>query len=79
MRRLPFAVLAGDSDIQLGAAGRRALRRWLELGGTLWVDNAGSRDVSKRFDSAIRRELSDVFPDLELERISPEHVIYRSF
>ena len=79
MRRLPFAVLAGDSDVQFGATGRRSLRRWLELGGTLWVDNAGSRDVSQRFDGAIRRELSDVFPDLQLERISPEHVIYRSF
>ena len=41
-----------------------------ELGGTLWIDNTGAREVSKRFDESVRRELKAAFPDATLERIS---------
>ena len=79
MRRHPFAILAGDDTVSFGDKGQQHLRRWLELGGTLWIDNTGAREVSKRFDESVRRELKAAFPDATLERISPEHVLYRSF
>lgn len=75
----PFAILAGDRDFALREGEQAALRRWLELGGLLFIDNAGQTEPSESFDRAVRRELERLFPKEPLTRISPEHVLYRSF
>ncbi|MCB9727643.1 MAG: DUF4159 domain-containing protein [Deltaproteobacteria bacterium] len=75
----PFAFLAGDRDFALRDGEQEALRRWLELGGLLFIDNAGQAEPSEAFDRAVRRELARLFPKEPLSRISPEHVLYRSF
>ncbi|MGM0578137.1 MAG: DUF4159 domain-containing protein [Myxococcota bacterium] len=75
----PFAILAGDDDFTLGEGERETLRRWLELGGFLVIDNAGRPEPSKAFDRAVRREMEHFFPRTPLQRISPGHVLYRSF
>ena len=75
----PFAILRGTGDFSWSPSERRYLKRWLELGGFLFVDNAGKTASSKAFDKAVRRELKALFPTRRPERVSPEHVIFRSF
>lgn len=74
-----FAILAGDEGFSFTDAERAALKRWLGLGGQLLIDNAGRTEASRSFDAAARRELELMFPRDELARVSPDHVIYRSF
>jgi hypothetical protein len=75
----PFAFLSGDRDFALREGEQTALRRWLELGGLLFIDNVGQPEPSEAFDRAVRREIGRLFPKEPLTRISPEHVLFRSF
>ncbi|MGB0590508.1 MAG: DUF4159 domain-containing protein [Myxococcota bacterium] len=75
----PMAILTGAGAVRFSAAEREALRRWLELGGLLWIDNAGQSEASAAFDTSVRRELAAILPGSSFARISPEHVLYRSF
>ncbi len=79
MTRHPMAVLTGRGEVRFSLSERDALRRWLEMGGFLWLDNAGNSEASQAFDRSVRRELSIILGGREFERISPEHVLYRSF
>lgn len=74
-----FAFMAGDRPFTLTPDERTRLERWLGLGGFLVFDNAGRTAPDAGFDQSVRRELAAMFPDSPLERISPEHVIYRTF
>lgn len=79
MARHPMAILTGSGEVRFSAAEREALRPWLELGGFLLIDNAGQSDASEVFERSIRREFAILFPEEEFRRVSPEHVLYRSF
>ncbi len=79
MAELPMALLAGDGAFHFGEAERAALKRWLELGGLLLADNNGAGAPSEDFDRSLRRELELMFPRTPLEKVSPEHVLFRSF
>ncbi|TNF37363.1 MAG: DUF4159 domain-containing protein [Deltaproteobacteria bacterium] len=74
-----FAILAGDEAFSFTDEEREALKRWLGLGGFLLVDNTGQTAPSPGFDKSIRRELQKMFPQTPLTRVSPDHVLYRSF
>jgi hypothetical protein len=74
-----LAILAGSSSFSLSPAERDALSRWISLGGFLWVDNGGPDVHSASFDRSVRRELGAMFPGRDLERVSADHVLYRSF
>ena len=74
-----FAVLAGDRAFTLTPEERSRLERWLGLGGFLVFDNAGRTAPDMGFDRSVRAELNAMFPDQPIERVSPEHVIYRTF
>ena len=74
-----FAVLAGDGPFAFDAATRQRLERWMGLGGFLVFDNTGRTAPDAGFDQSVRTELGKIFPDAPLERISPEHVLYRTF
>jgi hypothetical protein len=76
---LPFAVLCGDQEFSFTEAQRLSLKRWLELGGFLLVDNSGHNRLATGFDHAVRLELKKLFPREQFERVSPNHVIFRSF
>jgi hypothetical protein len=58
---------------------RLRIERWLGLGGLMVFDNAGVTGPDADFDASIRRELKAIFPQAPIERVSPEHVIFRSF
>lgn len=74
-----FAALIGDGPFELTDPDRQRLSRWLGLGGFLVFDNAGRTAPDKGFDRSVRAELKKLLPEATLERVSPEHVIYRSF
>ncbi len=56
----------------------RNLQRYFQAGGLLFVDDA-SLPGENAFDSFIRAEITKLFPDDPLTRISNDHTIYRSF
>mgnify|MGYP001219150943 CR=1 FL=1 len=74
-----FAVLAGSGSFSLSTQERAAIARWVSLGGFLWIDNGGSEASSTAFDRSARRELGAMFPGRSLQRISADHVLFRSF
>ncbi len=74
-----FAILAGDGPFSLTDNERDGLKRWLGLGGFLVFDNAGRTDASLSFDASVRQELGLMFPQGQIKRVSPDHVLYRSF
>lgn len=75
----PFIYMAGDREFEpFNEKERENLRRYLEFGGTLLVDNNSDKH-DQGFDRSLRRELAAMFPGKELTRISDDHTIYRSF
>lgn len=74
-----FAVVIGNGPFQFTDEERQRLSRWLGLGGFLFFDNAGRTAPDAGFDRSARAELKKLIPDAPLERVSPEHVLYRTF
>jgi hypothetical protein len=74
-----FAVLMGDGPFSLSDGDRQRLSRWMGLGGFLVFDNAGRTAPDKGFDRSVRAELKKMLPEAQIERVSPEHVVFRSF
>ena len=71
--RLRFLYLTGIDDFSLGEAGARNVRRFLDGGGTLLINNALGL---KTFDAAVRRELKAVVPEAELKPIPTDHALF---
>ncbi|NUN15839.1 MAG: DUF4159 domain-containing protein [Myxococcales bacterium] len=78
--RFPFITMVGDRGfLRFPARHSERLKLWLEAGGTLFVDNVGPMGPSDSFDLDFRAEMERIFPRTPINRISPEHVLYRSF
>lgn len=77
--RLPFLVLAGDGRLRFDGAERQRLRTWIESGGLLFIDNTGRSEPSDMFDGCVRAEVESMFPSRSLQKIPPQHVLYRTF
>lgn len=74
----PFLWLAGrDGFTQPSDAELAALRRHLELGGFLFIDDAS--DAAGGFDASVRGLLRRTLPDRPLQRIPSSHTIHHSF
>ncbi len=77
--RRPFLVLAGDSDFApFGEAARESLRRYLNFGGMLIVDDASGQPGGP-FDRAARREVAAILPASRVAPIAKDHVLFKSF
>ncbi|MFQ5863005.1 MAG: DUF4159 domain-containing protein [Candidatus Brocadiales bacterium] len=75
----PFLYMAGDQEFEpFNDRERENLRRYLEFGGTLLVDDSSGKP-GYGFDKSLRRELAALFPGKKLTGLSDEHTIYRSF
>lgn len=75
----PFLYWRGDTAFAaLSPAEIVGLRRFLQFGGFLLVDDA-SPDGSDGFDTSIRRALSRTLPASHLTPLSSGHVIFRSY
>jgi hypothetical protein len=74
----PFAVWAGTHPVKPLLGGeRRALRRFLDLGGMLFVDDAAPE--RNEFGQSARLELSRVLPEVPITLLPEQHVIYKSY
>ena len=69
----PFIYVTGHGNVRLSPDEVRILRRYLESGGFLHVDD------NYGLDESFRRELRRVFPDRELTEIPADHPIYSAF
>jgi hypothetical protein len=79
LRRYPLLVLSGDGAFPLPSDDEIArLRRHLQEGGLLVVDNAEGRPGGA-FDESARALIARLFPRQTLDKISPDHVLYKTF
>jgi hypothetical protein len=77
--RTPFLVWSCAGAVkELGEKEIENLRRFLTLGGMLWVDDPSGSPGSP-FDQSARRMLNRIFPDQALSILPPDHVLYRTF
>ncbi len=79
LSHLPLALLSGDGAFSLSDDQRVALKRWLDLGGFLIIDNAGLHRSSESFNRCVHKEFEPLFPARPMSRISSDHVIFRTF
>ncbi len=70
-----FLYLTGLDDFSFSEKAAGALRRFVDGGGTLVVNNGLGL---KTFDSAVRRELGKVFPEVKLAPIPADHALFSS-
>ena len=63
----PFLFMTGHGNINFSDEEAQRLRKYLENGGFLYVDD------DYGLDKAFRREIKKVFPDKELKERSEEH------
>jgi hypothetical protein len=79
LRRYPLVFLSGDSALPNFSDEEVArLRRHLSAGGLLIIDGAEAHPGGA-FDQSVRSLAQRIFPKDHLEKISPEHVLYKSF
>ena len=72
----PFVYLTGHRDPKFSDDEVAALRRHLESGGFLFVNNCCGRSA---FDQHARALVGRLFPDQKLALIPPEHPLFQSF
>ncbi len=70
---LPFLYLEGLDEFSWSDPALRALRAFLERGGTLLINNGLGLGT---FDQAVRRELRRLLPDRELAAVAPDHALF---
>lgn len=68
----PLLVMSGHGNVRFSDAEARRLRRYLEGGGFLFIDD------DYGMDEYVRRELKKVFPDKELQELPFDHPIYHT-
>jgi uncharacterized protein DUF4159 len=79
LRKHPLVFLSGDSALPNFSEEEVArLRRHLSAGGLLVVDGAEAHPGGA-FDQSVRSLVKRIFPKDRLDKISPEHVLYKSF
>ena len=66
----PFVFAAGHGNIKFTDAEGANLRRWLDSGGFLWVDD--DFGIAPSF----RREMKKLFPDAELVELPFDHPVF---
>lgn len=74
----PFLIISSDNGFTLDESMARVIREYLQLGGTLFIDNQGGVKGNS-FDLSLRREFKKVFPENNFEPIPLNHVLFRTF
>jgi hypothetical protein len=74
----PFTMWLGSEAVApLSEPEIRGLRRYLTLGGVLFIDD--SNPEVGVFGSSVRRELERILPDSPIVRLPAQHVLYKSY
>jgi hypothetical protein len=68
----PFLFLSGHGNVELSEAEAQRLRRYLEQGGFLYVDD------DYGLDKYLRREMKKVFPEYDFVELPFSHPIYHT-
>jgi len=76
--RSPFTYLSGHKLVEFNAQEREALKRYVENGGFLFVDDC-NHDIDGLFAKSFEQEMGRIFGQNALKKIPNEHEIYRSF
>ncbi|HOX46832.1 MAG TPA: DUF4159 domain-containing protein [Myxococcota bacterium] len=77
--RTPLVLWACEGPVApLAEPARANLRRFLQLGGLLWVDDPSAAPGGP-FDLSVRAELAALLPDRPLEPLARDHVLYKTF
>ena len=71
--RYPLLYATGHGVIRPLPADVQRLRRYLDAGGFLWVDD------NYGIDTSFRQLVADLYPDAELVPVGSDHPIYSSF
>jgi hypothetical protein len=74
--KYPFLYMTGFRDPRLTDDEVGALRRHLQAGGFLFINNCSGYNA---FDRHTRRLVKRLFPDQALAEVPPEHALFRSF
>jgi hypothetical protein len=69
----PFLFMTGHGNVVFTEAEAQRLRKYLENGGFLYIDD------DYGIDKAIRRELKKVFPDKELQELPNKYGLFNCF
>jgi hypothetical protein len=69
----PVLYMSGQRDFSFSPEARSRLRKYLDQGGTLIVDDVIG---SSEFDTAFRREMKEIYKDRELQPLPADHPIY---
>jgi hypothetical protein len=72
----PFLYMTGHRDPKLSDEEVAALRRHLQAGGFLFVNNCCGRSA---FDQHVRALAARIFPDQELEPLADDHPLHAAF
>ena len=68
----PYLYMTGHGNVRFSPAERAALRAYLVTGGFLHADD------NYGLDESFRREITEIFPDSELQEIPPSHPVFHS-
>jgi len=71
--RYPLLYATGHGVMRPAAADVQRLRRYLDAGGFLWVDD------NYGIDASFRALVADLYPDAELVPLASDHPIYTSY
>lgn len=69
----PFVFMHGRGDFRFSAEERKAIKRYLELGGFIFADSICS---SQEFTDAFRREFNQIFAEIELTQLPKDHPMF---
>jgi len=67
---VPYLYMTGHGNVRFGDADLQVLRRFLQQGGFLHIDD------NYGMDESIRRELARLFPDRPLTEVPVDHPVY---
>jgi hypothetical protein len=76
LAKFPFLYMTGFKDPRLGDDEVGALRRHLQAGGFLFINNCSGYHA---FDKYTRTLVKRLFPDQNLEGLGKEHPLFKSF
>ncbi len=72
--KYPFLYMTGHNEFTYTDAQVKALREYFQRGGFMFADACCGRD---KFDRAFRALVKRIFPDKNLERLPPDHKVFR--
>jgi hypothetical protein len=73
LRDYPYLYMTGHGNVAFTSAERVALREYLLAGGFLHADD------NYGLDESFRAEMRELFPDVELTEIPPDHPVFHTY